>query len=166
MDGKAMDQSLKLRGHSYFGSGKVLRMAGGISDGDEFSVDGIRYAMSSVEGRTVAAIGYGEGASHLPSSVVYNGWRLSVESVGDSALLSCQTLASVDLVNVKSLGFKALGRCTGITDITFGEGLESIGSYALYGLSFYDGDEKIPATPQALRGHSFSGTDGRLYLVS
>ncbi len=44
--------------------------------------------------------------------------------------------------------------------------MTSIGDYALHGLSFYDEDEKLAVTPDALRGHSFSGTGGKLYLVS
>ena len=44
--------------------------------------------------------------------------------------------------------------------------MESIGSYALYGLSFYDGSVKLTIAPDDLRGHSFSGTGGKLYLIS
>ena len=44
--------------------------------------------------------------------------------------------------------------------------MESIGEYALHGLSFYDGETKLKVTPDNLRGHSFSGTEGKLYLVA
>ena len=87
-------------------------------------------------------------------------------SIGNSAFLRCGTLVSADLSNASALEFKALGNCKGITDIIFGDSLESIGSYALYGLSFYDGGASLEATPDVLRGHTFAGEGAVLYLVS
>ena len=121
--------------------------------------------MTSKADLSVSAIGYAGAVTAIPAFVSYKGWYLSVESIGDKAFLRCPTLTSVDLVNVKSLGYKALGNCTGIEEMVFGDGLESIGPYALHGLSFYDGAKRLSVTPDALRGHSFSGTGGKLYLV-
>ncbi len=164
-DGKAMDQSLKLRGHSYSGSDRTLAMLEDLVDGEGFSVDGISYVVTSASSRAASITGYEGAPSAVPCTVAYKGWTLAVESVGSKALLGCGTLKSVDLSNVRDLGFKALGNCTGIEEIVFGEGLESIGDYALYGLSFYDGSVKLPATPDNLRGHAFSGAAGKLFLV-
>ena len=85
--------------------------------------------------------------------------------MGSGAFLRCASLSSVDLSNARSLGFKAFGNCVGITQISFGGGLEEIGGYALYGLSFYGWGSKLPATPEALRGHSFAGGGAALSLV-
>jgi hypothetical protein len=114
----------------------------------------------------VSATGYEGAVSAIPAEVSYGGRTYSVTAIGDSAFLRCTTLTSADLSNVKDLGFKALGNCTKITQITFGDGLASIGSYALYGLIFYDGAAKLSAAPDDLRGHTFSGSGGKLYLVS
>ncbi|MBR4225747.1 MAG: leucine-rich repeat protein, partial [Candidatus Methanomethylophilaceae archaeon] len=123
-----------------------------LSDGEAFQVDGINYAVTSAAGLAASATGYAGAVTALPSTVSYKGWELSVESVGKSAFLRCATLTSVNLSNVKVLEYKALGNCTGIEHIVFGDALESIGSYALHGLSFYDGDVKLSVTPDALRG--------------
>ena len=155
-----------LRGHAFSGSGGTLRMMGEISDGETFQADGISYTITSKDALAVSATGYEGAVAEIPSSVSYKGWELSVESVGSKAFLRCETLTAVDLSNVRVLEYKALGNCAGIEDIIFGDELESIGDYALHGLSFYDGDVKLSATPDALRGHSFSGTEGKLYLVA
>ena len=160
--GNALEPTLKnLRGHDFSRSGKVLRMVTG--EVTEFSVGGISYSATSAG--TVSAIGYEGDVASVPSAVEYDGRSYAVTSIGKSALLRCPTLTSADLSNVKTLEFKALGNCTGIEHIVFGDCLESVGSYALYGLSFYDGDTKLKATPDNLRGHSFSGTGGKLSLM-
>ncbi|MBR7005894.1 MAG: leucine-rich repeat protein, partial [Candidatus Methanomethylophilaceae archaeon] len=163
--GNALEPTAKnLRGHDFARSGKVLRMEAGPGDVSGFSAGGISYAVTSAE--TVKVTGYEGAASAVPSAVEYGGRTYAVTEVGSSALLRCSTLTSADLSNVRDLGFKALGNCTGITEIAFGDGLRSIGDYALYGLTFYDGETRLKATPDNLRGHVFAGDGGRLYLVS
>ncbi|MBO4569219.1 MAG: leucine-rich repeat protein [Candidatus Methanomethylophilaceae archaeon] len=147
-------------------SGKALAMLGDLWDGKAFSAGGISYEVASAAGRTVSITGYEGAPSAVPSTVAYKGWTLSVESVGSKALLRCTSLTSADLSNAKTLACKSLGNCTSITDISFSEGLESIGSYALTGLSFYDSDEKLAVTSKALRGHSFSETGVKMHLIS
>ncbi|MBO4568721.1 MAG: leucine-rich repeat protein [Candidatus Methanomethylophilaceae archaeon] len=163
--GGALDATAKdLRGHSFSGSGKVLRMESEAGDVGGFTVGGISYTVTSAG--TVTATGYEGAVTAIPSTVDYGGRSYAVTAIGSSALLRCATLASADLSNVEFLEFKALGNCTGITEIAFGDCLRGIGDYALYGLSFYDGDQKITATPKSLRGHTFSGSGAALYLVS
>jgi hypothetical protein len=163
--GSPLEPALKsLRGHDFAGSAKVLRMEPGAGHVDAFSIGGISYAVTSAE--TVKVTGYEGAASAVPSAVEHGGRTYTVTEVGSSALLRCSTLTSADLSNVRDLGFKALGNCTGITEIAFGDGLRSIGDYALYGLTFYDGDQKVDATPRNLRGHTFAGEGAALYLVS
>jgi hypothetical protein len=163
--GAAVDATVgNLRGHDFSGANKVLRMQNDPDYVDGFTVDGVRYTVTSYD--SVTATGYEGAASVVPCSVTYNGHEYQVTSIGNSAFLKCSTLRSVDLSNVKDVGFKAFGSCAGITDITFGSGLRSLGDYSLYGLSFYDGSTKLTASPYWLRGHSFSGSGGILHLVS
>ena len=129
-----------------------------------FTVGGISYEVSSPGAVTIT--GHDGGVSSVPCEVSYGGRSYAVEAVGSSAFLRCSTLTSVDLSNARALEFKAFGNCSGITEMTFGGFLESIGSYALYGLSFYDGETKLKATPDNLRGHSFAGEGAVLFLVS
>ena len=130
-----------------------------------FGENGVLYQVLEAE-RSVCAIGHYTAVESLSPSVAHDGCDYAVAGIGDGAFLRCGTLFSANLVNIKALGYKALGNCTGIMYMTFGEDLESIGSYALYGLSFYDGEAKLKATPDNLKGHRFSGTGGKLYLVS
>ncbi len=139
---------------------------GRVYQAELFSVGSVSYAVTPSADRAVSAIGYDGPVMALPSTVSYGGQDYSVVSVCMEAFLRLGTIKSVDLSNVRVLGFKALGNCTGITEITFGEGLEEIGDYALYGLSFYDGATRLKATPDNLRGHTFSGSGAKLYLVS
>ena len=163
--GSPLEPVLKsLRGHGFAGSNKVLRMEPGAGHVDAFSAGGISYAVTSAG--AVKAVGYEGAVSAVPSTVEYEGRSYLVTEIGDSALLRCATLTSADLSNVRDLGFKALGSCAGMTEMTFGDGLRSIGDYALYGLSFYDGDVKLKPTPANLRGHAFAGEGAALYLVS
>ena len=167
LEGEPMDAVLKnMRGHFFTGSGKVLRMTADLVVGEDFSVDGIQFKVTSAASREASVIGFENGASALPSVVIYKGWEVSVTSVDEKALYACETLASADLSNVKTIGMKAFASCPSLTEVSFGDGLQSVGSYAFYGLTFYDGANKLSATPANLKGHVFSGTDGNLYLVS
>jgi hypothetical protein len=152
-----------LRGNTFY------RMNGALYaseyQAEMFGEEGVLYQVQEA-GRSVWANGHYTAVEALSPSVAHDGCDYAVVGIGDGAFLRCGTLFSANLINVEALGYKALGNCTGIRFITFGEGLESIGLYALYGLSFYDGDVKLKATPDNLRGHSFSGTEGKLYLVA
>jgi hypothetical protein len=166
LDGKAMDPTLKLRGHTYFGSGKVLRMAGDIEDGERFSAGGIEYSVSSAGSRGAAAVGFSGAAESVPAEVSYKGWILKVATVADKAFYGCSTLKSADLTNVRSIGMKAFANCASLEEVSFGESLESVRAYAFYGLALYDGKARIQPATEALAGHSFSGSGAKLYLVS
>ena len=65
-----------------------------------------------------------------------------------------------------SIGMKALASCPSLKEVTFGDSLKRVGSYAFFGILFYDGSTKLDVAPDALAGHSFSGAAPRFYLVS
>ena len=166
LDGKAMDQTLKLRGHAYFGSGKVLRMAGDIEDGERFSAGGIDYSVSSAGSREVTAVGFSGAVASLPGEVSYKGWALKVTAVADKAFYGCSTLKSADLTNARSVGMKAFANCVSLEEVAFGGDLGSVGPYAFFGLAFYDGGSRLQPVPETLSGHAFSGSDAKLHLAS
>ena len=167
LDGEPMDVVVKdVRGHFFTGSDRVLRMTADLVVGEEFSVDGVLYKITSAASREASAIGFEDGASALPSSVICKGWEVSVTSVGEKAFYACETLTSADLANVKTIALKAFALCPSLAEVSFGDDLQSVGSYAFYGLTFYDGATKLPATAASLRGHSFEGNGSNLYLVS
>ncbi len=152
-----------LRGNVFFGTGKVLRQAADVSDGEVFTDGGITYAVSSAMDRTVSISGSDGDAVFVPSTVRYQGRVFSVESVDDKALMG-SGIVSADLSNVKVIGMKSFARCASLESVTFGDSLESVGPYAFYGISFYDGDVKIDAVADNLRGNVFEGAAGKLVL--
>ena len=136
--------------------------------GERFTTGGLVYEVVSKSPASISLVGY-EGSLTdvaVPSVVVHAGTWYSVVSVGAKAFYGCGSLTSADLTCARSIGMKAFANCSSLTDISFGEGLESIGAYAFYGLSFYDGETKLQVSPEALGGHSFSGTAQKLYLIS
>ena len=141
-------------------------MTGGLAVGDRFSLDGLDYCVTSVVDLEVCVTGFSGSVLSVPANVTYNGVSISVTSVADKAFYGCETLRVADLSNVKSIGMKAFANCSSIRSVEFGHDLESIGAYAFYGLSFYDGDTKISLSPESLSGHSFSGIVPKLYLES
>jgi hypothetical protein len=165
LDGKKMEQTLDLRGHTYYGSGKVLRMTDHLEKGEVFSAGGIVYSVSSVDSRTVTVTGYEGGAIAVPSHLTYKGWDLKVTAVAAKALYGCSTLKSADLANVRSIGMKALAYCTSLEEASFGTDLSSVGAYAFFGLSFYYSNIELQPDPVMLAGRSFAGSDGALFMA-
>ena len=165
LDGNVMEPTLDLCGHTYFGSGKVLRMAGDIEDGERFSAGGIEYSVSSAGSREVAVTGYEEGASSVPGLVTYKGWPLKVTAVAAKALYGCSTLRSADLTNVRTIGMKAFAYCYSLEEASFGADLRSVGAYAFFGLSLYYGSIELQPDPVMLAGRSFAGADGALFIA-
>ncbi len=165
LDGNVMEPTLELRGHTYFGSGRVLRMTDVLEEGESFSADGIVYSVSSLDSCTVTVTGYEEGAVALPGHVAYKGWPLKVTAVAAKALYGCSTLKSADLTDVKSIGMKAFAYCDSLEEASFGADLSSVGAYAFFGLSLYYENIKLQPDPVMLAGRTFTGTGGVLRVT-
>ncbi len=165
LDGNAVDPTLELRGHTYFGSGRVLRMTDVLEKGESFSVDGIVYFVSSIDSCTVTVTGYKGDAVAVPSLVTYKGWPLKVTAVAAKALYGCSTLKSADLTDVKSIGMKAFAYCDSLEEASFGANLSSVGAYAFFGLSFHYENIKLQPDPIMLAGRTFTGTGGVLRMA-
>ncbi|MBO4569265.1 MAG: leucine-rich repeat protein [Candidatus Methanomethylophilaceae archaeon] len=166
-DGSSVGTADGFRGHTFFKSGKSLLMAGELLDGEEFTYLGLVCKVASVSGRTVSVIGYSGSVTSVLSVVSYKGWDLSVVSVEQKAFYNCSTLVHVDLSSVTSIGLKAFAGCSGITDIVFGPGLETVKDYAFTGLRFFgEDDAPMYAAADAFRGHSFHGDAKSLRMFS
>ena len=151
-----------LAGRTFEGIGDlVLREV--VLEGHVFASGGVSYEVTSAD--AVCAIGYAGGVLSLPSSVTYSGREWAVTAVGDSAFRLCKTISSLDLSNVASIGAKAFSGCSGLTSVTFSDGLSSVGSNAFNGTLFYDGGSTVPRTAAGLAGHAFEGSGGSLYAV-
>ena len=131
-----------------------------------FSARGINYTVTSTGTPEVSATGYEGAVSAVPFSVLFKGMNIPVTSVAAKAFYICESLVSADLTNVSSIGMKAFANCRSLADMTFGDGLETVGAYAFYGLTFYDGETKLQPSPEILSGHAFSGSNQKLFLIS
>lgn len=111
----------------------------------DFEVDGIYYNVTSSSELTVEVTYCGEywysyyeyqGVVKIPSTVVYNGKKYRVTSIGYSAFEGCSGLTSIILPeSLTSIDDKAFCDCDGLTFITLPEGLTSIGSETFRGCS-------------------------------
>lgn len=100
---------------------------------DEFTVDGLKYKVTSESPKTVELTGYdGEkptGALEIPATVKGYG----VTSIGYNAFSSCEELTSVTIPEgVTSIGEDAFAYCVGLTSITLSDNLKYIGEAAFY----------------------------------
>ncbi len=134
--------------------------------GSRFSAGGIVYEACSES--ELSAVGFDKNSSPsaLPSSLHRYGQDWTVVSIGSSAFRLCTTMSVLDLSNVESIGAKAFSKCSGLTSVTFSDSLSSLGSNAFYGTLFYDDGSTVPRTVARLAGHTFEGSEGKLYLIS
>ncbi len=178
--GKTMEHGLKLRGHTFTGSGKVLSVSSGIRDGDEFASGGLVYRVASASLGEASLVGYVSSPVRLevPAYVEYMGARLSVTSVGensfyactslesvslgsvtsvgDKAFMNCPNLGSIDLSCVESVGFKAFANAASVKELTVPDTVKEIGGYAFFGLSSLS-SLTIASATESIGGGAFSG---------
>ncbi len=181
----------QLAPNCYVGKNGKLVMITDFAVGDEFEYYGLKYRITSMS-LTAELIGFAyqcfDGEVVVPDHVVYNDHCFEVTSVGASAFKGTD-LVFVDLGNVRTVGMKAFANCSylknvclpdvtsigpyafygcpAVIGIQFGEGLQTVGSNAFHGFSFYDkGGNAITRTAENLAGRSFSGNEsGWLHLI-
>ncbi len=69
--------------------------------------------------------------------------------------------------DVRTVGVNAFAGCPSINEVALPSSLVKIGSTTFSGLTFQDADGNvIKQTAKALRGHTYSGTDGVLKIES
>ena len=98
------------------------------TDGTTFSVDGVEYTVV-LEG-TVSVTGGDVRDLVLDGTVSYGGVDYVVSSVGDYAFSGSESLVSVDVSGVSSIGAWAFNLCMNLETVRLGEGVESIGERA------------------------------------
>ena len=99
---------------------------------EEFTVDGIKYNITSMDDLTVQVASGGEysGEIIIPASVQYGEMTYSVTSIGDWAFSICWGLTSITIPNsVTSIGGSAFEDCSGLTSVTIPNSVTSIGEY-------------------------------------
>ena len=178
-----------LAGKTFEGSKSVLyEKRSEIVVGTTFSAGGVQYRVTSISPLEAAVAGSTLKDVLVPGEVVYDGQSIHVVSVADQAFYNNKTLTSIDLGDVKSVGFKSFANCvslsevslpsvetigkfaffgsTGMSTIRFSDSLSSVGMSAFTKISFYKGSLEIAATVKNLAGKTFEGSGSVLYESS
>ncbi|MBO4569008.1 MAG: leucine-rich repeat protein, partial [Candidatus Methanomethylophilaceae archaeon] len=129
-----------LAGHKFLGTCDHLEAY--VPDiGGSFSIDGVRYSVTTVDGKTEVAV---KGASVkdvvIPGSVRYLGFDWKVTEVMSKAFYGNGSIESVEISGPTSVGTKAFAECKNLASVRV-VGKASIGSYAFAncsGLSVLD----------------------------
>ena len=126
--------------------------------GTEFEYDGLVYKVTGLGSQTCSAnlVGYVSAPAALvvPATVTFDGTEFQVEGIGAYAFYKCSTLKSLDTGNVTSIGFKAFAS-SGLTEVRFGEQLESISGYAFSRCAFTE--LVLPYWTASIGNSAFSG---------
>ena len=97
--------------------------------GYEFTVDGLKYKITSEDPNTVELSGYvgkkkPSGDFVIPATV--NGYL--VTGIGNQVFYECSDLTSIEIPNsVTSIGYRAFQGCSGLTSVTIPNSVTSIG---------------------------------------
>ena len=106
-------------------------------DESNFYIDDIKYtANQGVLSVTGYNASFFRGEAKIINTLVYQGRKLKVTSIGKEAFKGCKVLTSVVIPNsVTSIGESAFHSCSGLTSVTIPNSVTSIGSFAFYGCS-------------------------------
>ena len=92
------------------------------ADGDEFTVDNLKYKVLSEEGKSASLVGYDvapTGDLIISQIVKTESSGYIVTAIGEQAFYKCSNLTSVTIPNsVTAIGEKAFNWCSNLTSVT------------------------------------------------
>ncbi len=177
--------------NSYIGGDGKLVMQANFAVGDEFDQFGLTYKITSMS-LTLELVGFAyqsfDPDIRVWESVEYCGYDFvvtsvaagafkgtdlvsinlgSVRTVGMKAFANCSYLKDVCLPNVTSIGSYAFYGCPAVTEIQFGEALQTVGSNAFHGFVFHDEEGNVISRKAGnLAGRTFMGNGSAwMYLA-
>lgn len=120
---------------------------------------------SVISGKTVSAIGERAFASLESESVSSISLPSTVVSVKNEAFLDCEEIEIICGGELIYVGDSAFANCTGLSKITFGEGLSQVGYRAFYNCTSL-GTVHFPASLKRISENAFEGcTELKTVLV-
>lgn len=127
-----------------------------------FTVDGIKYTVTTGTNVEVAANPSYAGTLTVPNTVTDNGTIYTVVSIGDYAFYGCSGLTSVTFLagsSISSIGFSAF-RGSGLTSIAIPENVKTIGNSAFYNTNVTSLTFSGNPTIQSIGEEAFEGLTG------
>ena len=98
------------------------------ADGASFTVDGVEYTV--VSDGTVSVTGGDVSDLVLEGTVSHRGVEYTVDSVSDNAFSGSESLVTVSVSSVRSIGMWAFGLCMNLESVELGDGVETVGERA------------------------------------
>ncbi len=144
-----------------FPTSEMSDAADGPSVGYEFSADGLKYKVTSIQ--EAQLVGYDKISSSLevPAKVSLDGIDLRVSSIGDRAFFGCVTITTADLGDIAEIGRESFAGCAELVLVECGTSLESIGDRAFSGCSKLHEVDIVGSakTMRTIGSYAFSGCE-------
>ena len=140
--------------------GAMAQTGGGVAEAESFVAGGIRYSVTSADGRTVEVV-QSEGDPYagdivVPQTVAHGGADYTVTAIGYRAFAS-STVTSVELpATIGNICASAFQDCYHLTKMELPDGIETISNYAFEGCSNLEID-RLPASLTTLGYEAFEG---------
>ena len=178
-----------LTGKTFAGANGKLSYTTPIDVGTKFTVDKVKYTITSMNPKSVNATGFETGITTVtvPSSVSCFDMTFTVSSVAEKAFYGCTTLTAieidapvagvksfancsalktVDLSAVNSIDGYAFYGCGSLESITFSDDLNTVKASSFGGIQFFVGEDQVSVSAGNLAGKAFIGSNGKLYAKS
>ena len=155
-----------LKNKTFEGSGGHLYQIGSIAKNTVLIIDGFTYKVVNMSPQRVSMTG---GPSSLvslnvPSQVSAGGLDFAVTSVAEDAFAGRTDLLYVDLGATTTINEGAFAGCTGLKRVVFSDVLKTIYKDS-FDVTFHNGTTTLTESATNLKGKTFEGSGGHLYLV-
>ena len=154
-----------LKGKTFSGMGGHLYLEGSVVKNTVIETDGFTFKVVNMGPTRVSMTGAPDGTADLvvPDTVSAGGLTFAVTSVAEGAFSGRTDLRSVDLGSVTTVYAKAFEGCTGLERVAFPDSLKTI-SKSSFDVDFHKGSKVLSESATNLKGKTFSGMGGHLYL--
>ncbi len=154
---KSKWKAITIGSYNSYLTGAFIKCTDGIiGNGNAVTIDNLKY---EIYDDTASLVGYTDTPENLmiTESVWYEGYTVTVTSIGDKAFYKCTSLTSVTIPNsVTSIGDSAFYNCKSLTSITIPDSVTSIGDNAFYNCKSLT-SVTIPDSVTSIGGSAFYG---------
>ena len=153
---KTQWKAIAIGSDNYYLTHSIIKCTDGIiGNGNTVTIDNLKYQLNNDQ--RASLVGYIDSPENLmiPKSVLYEGYTVTVKSIGDKAFYNCTSLTSATIPDsVKSIGDYAFCNCTSLTSATIPDSVKSIGDYAFCNCTSLT-SVTIPDSVTSIGDHAF-----------